>query len=37
MDEEVSDCVKGTGSRGGKGAVDGEGHKDEEFEEECSG
>ena len=36
MDEEVSDCVKGTSSRGGNGVVDGEGHKDEEFEEECS-
>ena len=37
MDEEVLDCVKGIGSRGGKGAVDGEGHKVEEFEEEYCG
>ena len=35
MDEEVLDYVEGTGRRGGKGSVDGEGHKDAEFEEEC--
>ena len=35
MDEEVLDYVEGTDRRGAEGSVDGKGHKDGEFEEEC--